>query len=119
MIAAYDERLIGVFRDERSRRDSRAFRRRWWQRNFVVILGGFLDPIELVRRSLISGALQVRTDESRLIHIDNRGHGESEKPHEVEAYVMPLENSRGMSRCVETRGSGFNLLWVRRGCRAH
>ena len=56
----------------------------------VVILGGFLDPIELVRRAPIARALQELTDEFRLIYVDHRGHGRSDKPHEAEAYAMPL-----------------------------
>jgi pimeloyl-ACP methyl ester carboxylesterase len=55
----------------------------------VVILGGFLDPIDLVRRAPISRALQELTDEFRLIYIDHRGHGQSDKPHEPEAYTTP------------------------------
>lgn len=56
----------------------------------VVILGGFLDPIELVRRAPIARALQELTDEFRLIYVDHRGHGRSDKPHETEAYAMRL-----------------------------
>jgi pimeloyl-ACP methyl ester carboxylesterase len=56
----------------------------------VVILGGFLDPIELVRNAPIARALQEHTDEFRLIYIDHRGHGRSDKPHDASAYAMPL-----------------------------
>lgn len=56
----------------------------------VAILGGFLDPIELVRGAPIARALQELTDEFRLIYVDHRGHGRSDKPHEAEAYAMPL-----------------------------
>lgn len=56
----------------------------------VVMLGGFLDPIELVRKAPIARALQELTDEFRLIYVDHRGHGRSDKPHETEAYEMPL-----------------------------
>jgi pimeloyl-ACP methyl ester carboxylesterase len=54
----------------------------------VVILGGFLDPIDLVRRAPIVRALHELPDEFRLIYIDHRGHGWSDKPHDPEAYAM-------------------------------
>lgn len=56
----------------------------------VVILGGFLDPIDLVRRAPIARALRELADEFRLIYVDHRGHGRSDKPHEAGAYAMPL-----------------------------
>lgn len=56
----------------------------------VVILGGFLDPVGQVRGAPIARALQELTDEFRLIYIDHRGHGRSDKPHEARAYAMPL-----------------------------
>lgn len=56
----------------------------------VVILGGFLDPVALVRSAPISRALQELSDEFRLVHVDHRGHGRSAKPHESTAYHMSL-----------------------------
>ena len=56
----------------------------------VAVLGGFLDPIELVRNAPIAQALQRLADEFRLVFIDHRGHGRSDKPHEANAYAMPL-----------------------------
>jgi pimeloyl-ACP methyl ester carboxylesterase len=56
----------------------------------VAILGGFLDPIDLVRRAPIVRALQELPDEFRLIFIDHRGHGRSDKPHDPAAYAMPV-----------------------------
>ena len=56
----------------------------------VVIFGGFLDPVDLVRASPIASALQPLAGEFRLIYIDHRGHGRSDKPHEAEAYAMRL-----------------------------
>jgi pimeloyl-ACP methyl ester carboxylesterase len=56
----------------------------------VVILGGFIDPIELVRRTPIAQALATFTDEFRRIFVDHRGHGRSDKPHDAEAYAMAL-----------------------------
>jgi pimeloyl-ACP methyl ester carboxylesterase len=56
----------------------------------VVFLGGFLDPVDLVRGSPIARALQGLPEEFRLIYVDHRGHGRSDKPHDAKAYVMPL-----------------------------
>jgi pimeloyl-ACP methyl ester carboxylesterase len=56
----------------------------------VVVLGGFLDPVDLVRRSPIARALQPLAEEFRLVFIDHRGHGRSDTPHEVAAYEMRL-----------------------------
>lgn len=56
----------------------------------VLILGGFLDPIELVRRAPIAQALAASADRFRLIFVDHRGHGRSDKPHDADAYAMPL-----------------------------
>jgi pimeloyl-ACP methyl ester carboxylesterase len=56
----------------------------------VVVLGGFLDPIELVRAAPIARALQSFADEFRLVFIDHRGHGRSDTPHDPSAYAMPL-----------------------------
>ena len=56
----------------------------------VIILGGFLDPIELVRDAPIARSLQALSDEFRLIFVDHRGHGRSAKPHEAKAYAMEL-----------------------------
>jgi len=56
----------------------------------VVVLGGFLDPLALVRDAPIARALQQLAPEFRLVFIDHRGHGRSDKPHAAEAYAMPL-----------------------------
>ena len=39
----------------------------------VVFLGGFLDPVHLVRRSPLAQALQTMSEEFRLIFLDHRG----------------------------------------------
>lgn len=54
----------------------------------VVVHGGLLDSVDLVRRSPIAQALPA--DEFRLIYVDHRGLGRSDKPHDAEAYAMPL-----------------------------
>ena len=54
----------------------------------VIVLGGFLDPIDLVRRAPIAAALAQLHDEFRLVFVDHRGHGRSGKPHDPEAYLM-------------------------------
>ena len=57
----------------------------------VVLHGGIIDSVDLVRDSNIAQALQeLPTDEFRLIYVAHRGVGRSDKPHEVEAYAMPL-----------------------------
>lgn len=56
----------------------------------VVILGGFLDTVDLVRGSPIAQALQELPEELRLVYVDHRGHGRSDKPHDAKAYAMLL-----------------------------
>jgi pimeloyl-ACP methyl ester carboxylesterase len=57
----------------------------------VVLHGGIIDSVDLVRDSNIAQALQeLPTDEFRLIYVAHRGVGRSDKPHDVEAYAMPL-----------------------------
>ena len=56
----------------------------------VVLHGGLVDTVDLVRESNISQALQELPEEFHLIYVDHRGVGRSDKPHEVEAYAMPL-----------------------------
>jgi pimeloyl-ACP methyl ester carboxylesterase len=56
----------------------------------VVMLGGFLDPIDLVRDAPIATALRELSQEFRIIFVDHRGHGRSDKPHDASAYAMPL-----------------------------
>ncbi|MEO8477838.1 MAG: alpha/beta hydrolase [Actinomycetota bacterium] len=56
----------------------------------VVILGGFLDPVGLVREAPISRALTERSSEFRLMFVDHRGHGRSGAPHEPASYAMPV-----------------------------
>lgn len=53
----------------------------------VVMHGGFLDSVPTVRDSQLAGALR---DEFRLIFVDHRGLGRSDKPHDPDAYSMPL-----------------------------
>ena len=57
----------------------------------VVFYGGILDSVVLVRRSSIARALQELPDEFRLVYADHRGLGQSDKPHDVGAYALPLQ----------------------------
>jgi pimeloyl-ACP methyl ester carboxylesterase len=54
----------------------------------VVFHGGFLDSVADVRESDIARALP--GEEFRVIYVDHRGLGRSDKPHDPEAYAMPL-----------------------------
>ena len=56
----------------------------------VVLHGGLVDSVALVRGSHIAQALQGLPEEFRLIYVDHRGVGRSDKPHKAEAYAMPL-----------------------------
>ncbi len=56
----------------------------------VIMYGGLLDAVELVRGSDIAKALQALPDEFRLVFADHRGLGRSDKPHDIEAYSMRL-----------------------------
>ena len=53
----------------------------------VVLHGGLVDSVESVQDSPIAAAL---TGEFRLIYVDHRGVGRSDKPHDPEAYGMRL-----------------------------
>lgn len=63
----------------------------------VVVHGGFLDPVPLVRRSPLAVALRPFADEFRTVFIDHRGHGASDKPHEASAYAMSLRVADAIS----------------------
>jgi pimeloyl-ACP methyl ester carboxylesterase len=82
-----------------------------------VILGGFLDPIELVRRAPIAEALARFTDEFRLIFVDHRGHGRSDKPHDAAAYAMPLRVADVVAVLDELQISRAHLLGISWGGR--
>jgi pimeloyl-ACP methyl ester carboxylesterase len=85
----------------------------------VVILGAFLDPVGLVRGAPIARSLQGFTDEFRLIYIDHRGHGRSDKPHEARAYRMPLrvEDSVAVLDGLEIERAHFiGISWGGRLC---
>ena len=57
----------------------------------IVLHGGIIDSVDLVRESNIARALrELPTNEFRLIYVDHRGVGRSDKPHELEAYAMAL-----------------------------
>jgi len=52
----------------------------------VVFYAGLTQPIKTSRTSGIAAALK---DKFRLIFADHRGHGQSDKPHNIEAYYLP------------------------------
>src|SRR5215203_6130000 len=56
----------------------------------IVLHGGIVDSVDLVRGSNIAKALQELSEEFRLIYVDHRGVGRSDKPHKVEAYATRL-----------------------------
>lgn len=53
----------------------------------VVLHGGFVDSVATARDLDLVQALH---DEFRLIYVDHRGLGRSDKPHDPDAYAMPL-----------------------------
>ena len=57
----------------------------------VVLHGGLLDSVDLVRDSNIARALRdLPEGEFRLVYADHRSVGRGDKPHEAEAYAMGL-----------------------------
>jgi pimeloyl-ACP methyl ester carboxylesterase len=54
----------------------------------VVFHGGQLDAVADLRESALAHALP--NSEFRLVYVDHRGLGTSDKPHDPEAYRMPL-----------------------------
>ncbi|MDQ3587208.1 MAG: alpha/beta hydrolase [Actinomycetota bacterium] len=54
----------------------------------VLLHDGFGDSVQDLRESELARALPAAG--SRLIYVDHRGHGRSDKPHDPAAYAMPL-----------------------------
>jgi pimeloyl-ACP methyl ester carboxylesterase len=54
----------------------------------VVFHGGLLDAVADLRESALAQALP--NSEFRLVYVDHRGLGRSDKPHDPDAYKMPL-----------------------------
>lgn len=51
----------------------------------VLVYPGFTDPLEYARSSPLTQGLR---DEFRLVFADHRGHGRSDKPHDVSSYAL-------------------------------
>jgi len=61
----------------------------------VILYGGLVDSVEAVRLSPIAQALPA--DQFRLVYVDHRGVGRSDKPHERAAYAMRLRVADAVS----------------------
>jgi len=61
----------------------------------VVFYGGLVDSVEAVRLSPVAQALPA--DPFRLVYVDHRGVGRSDKPHERAAYAMRLRVADAVS----------------------
>lgn len=69
----------------------------------VVVLNGLGDPIAASRRWGVTRAL---AGDYRLVYIDHRGHGRSDKPHDPDAYSKTL--------CVADVGAVLDELGIER-----
>src|SRR4029078_12514519 len=78
----------------------------------VVIHGGFLDPIKLVRGAPIAPACESVAEEVRLIFVDHRGRGRSDKPHDADAYAMPLRVADVVAVLDALGIERAHLLWL-------
>ena len=76
----------------------------------VVVLGGFLDPIDLVRRAPLARALRSSPEEFRLIFVDHRGHGRSGKPLDAAAFAMETRVA-DVATAVDEWGSTGRFRW--------
>jgi len=82
----------------------------------VVIHGGFLDSVPTLRQLDIAKAIN---DEFRVIYVDHRGLGRSDKPHDPEAYAMPLRAKDAVAVLDELdieRAHFVGLSWGGRLC---
>jgi pimeloyl-ACP methyl ester carboxylesterase len=61
----------------------------------VVFFGGLVDSVQAVRVSPIAQALPV--DRFRLVYVDHRGVGRSDKPHEPAAHAIRLRVADAVS----------------------
>jgi pimeloyl-ACP methyl ester carboxylesterase len=83
----------------------------------VVLHGGFLDSTDEVRESRIAQALPAH--EFRLIYVDHRGLGRSDKPHDPDAYAMPVRVADAVSVLDELgieRTHFIGMSWGGRLC---
>ena len=85
----------------------------------VLMLGGFLDPVDLVRAAPIARALDEYRQEFRLVFVDHRGHGRSDHPHDPASYAMPLRVADAVAVLDELgiQQAGFvGISWGGRLC---
>jgi pimeloyl-ACP methyl ester carboxylesterase len=85
----------------------------------VAILGGFLDPVGLVRRAPVARALHELPEEFRLVFVDHRGHGRSEAPHDPARYAMRLRVAdvvAAIDACGIDRAHVLGISWGGRLC---
>lgn len=61
----------------------------------VVLHGGLLDSVTDVRESAIARALPGAG--FRVVYVDHRGLGNSDKPHDPDAYAMPIRAADGVA----------------------
>ena len=80
----------------------------------VVLHGGLVDSVGSVRRSKIAAALEALPDEFRLVFVDHRGVGRSDKPHDPAAYAMLLRVSDAMA-VLDELGSSVRTSSAHRG----
>jgi pimeloyl-ACP methyl ester carboxylesterase len=83
----------------------------------VVLHGGFLDSVADLRESEIAEALSV--GEFRLIYVDHRGLGRSDKPYDAAAYAMPIRVADPVAVLDETgieRAHFIGKSWGGRLC---
>jgi pimeloyl-ACP methyl ester carboxylesterase len=81
----------------------------------VVVHGGLLDTVEVLRRSVIVRALDAA--EFRVVLVDHRGVGRSDAPHDLQAYAMPLRVADALAVLDELGASRSHFIGTSYGAR--